>query len=82
MTRYPMPITNNTPPIAAAITPRNWDTVWEVELEEVEIKPPITTKEIPASSSSIPSIIVSIAIIVIPVGLCFACMVIVANLNE
>ena len=78
-----MPITNNTPPIAAAITPRNWDIVWEVEeVVEVEIKPPIATKEIPASSSSIPSIIVSIAIIVTPVGLCFACMVIVANLNE
>jgi hypothetical protein len=71
MTMYPIPIANNTPPTAAEITPKNCVMACEEVLVELpESKAPSVTRAIPDNNNSMPFIIVSIAIIVTPVGLC------------
>jgi hypothetical protein len=70
MTIYPIPIANNTPPTTAEIVPKNLATSCEVLVELAENKAPSATRAIPDNNNSMPLIIVSIAIIVTPVGLC------------
>ena len=75
MTRYPIPIANNTPPTAAEIMPMNWapiseDDVLVVSTGLTEMKAPSAANATPDNSNSIPPIMVSIAIIVTPIGLC------------
>ena len=60
MTRYPIPIANNTPPTTAEIVPKNWATACEEVLVELpESKAPSATRVIPDNNNSMPFIIVS-----------------------
>ena len=75
MTIYPIPIANNIPAVAQKLCQRIELQTCEVLVELPKNKAPSVSRTIPDNNNSMPLIIVSIAIIVTPVGLsCLFCI--------